>query len=63
MPVRSAAQSGSWGVGRIFFRARTDSTRIFDLYYDRAPRSARQRKGGWYLFRELRPAAGGEDLA
>jgi len=57
----TAAQSGSWGVGRIFFRALTDSTQIFDLYYDRAPKNVGDRKGGWYLFRELRPDADGRD--
>jgi hypothetical protein len=33
----TAKKWGSWGVGRIYFRVRTDSERIFDLYYDRAP--------------------------
>jgi hypothetical protein len=57
----TAAQRGSWGVGRIFFRVLTDSTQLFDLYYDRAPKNVRERKGGWYLFRELRPDAVGRD--
>lgn len=48
-----AEQTGSWGVGRHYHRVRTDSGRIFDIYYDRAPRNAVDRKGGWYLFREL----------
>ncbi len=51
----TAAQRGSWGVGRVCFRVLTDSAQLFELYYDRAPKSARERKGGWYLFRELRP--------
>jgi hypothetical protein len=51
-----AAERGSWGVGRFFFRVRTDSGPIFDLYYDRAPKSSTNRKGGWFLFRELAPA-------
>jgi hypothetical protein len=41
----AAVQRGSWGVGRIFFRVLTDSKQIFDLYYDRAPKNARERKG------------------
>lgn len=47
-----AAVVGSWGVGRYFFRVRTTSGRIFDLYYDRAPQSAADRKGHWFLFSE-----------
>lgn len=48
-----AEQTGSWGVGRHYHRVVTESGRVFDLYYDRAPRNATDRKGGWYLFREL----------
>jgi hypothetical protein len=54
-PAHAAAASrrGSWGVGRFYFRARTADDRIFDLYYDRAPKDAGDRKGSWVLFREL----------
>jgi hypothetical protein len=48
-----AATRGSLGVGRFFFRVRTDSDQIFDLYYDRAPKDADHRKGTWCLYREL----------
>lgn len=48
-----ASRRGSWGVGRYYFRVRTDSGRIFDLYYDRAPKNADDRKGAWFLYREL----------
>lgn len=48
-----AASRGSWGVGRYYFRVRTDGGRIFDLYYDRAPRSVDDRAGSWTLYREL----------
>jgi len=48
-----ASRVGSWGVGRDYFRVRTDSGRIFDLYYDRAPKSVDDRKGAWFLYREL----------
>lgn len=53
-----AAERGSWGVGRFFYRVRTADGLIFDLYYDRAPKGARDRKGAWFLFREMEPAAG-----
>lgn len=50
-----AAQRGSWGVGRFYFRVRTTEGRIFDLYYDRAPRDHMDRTGSWVLYRELAP--------
>jgi len=48
-----AAGRGSLGVGRFYFRVRTGSGSIFDLYYDRAPRDAGDRKGHWFLYREF----------
>lgn len=50
----AALRKGSWGVGRYFFRVRTDGDRAFDLYFDRAPGKAGDRKGHWFLWRELR---------
>jgi hypothetical protein len=50
--LETARRRGSWGVGRDYFRVRTDVGRVFDLYYDRAP-SAGDRKGGWFLYREV----------
>jgi hypothetical protein len=44
---------GSWGVGRHYFRVRVGTDRVFDLYYDRAPRGANDRKGSWFLLREM----------
>ena len=54
-PSHAAAAStrGSWGVGRFFFRVRTDTGQIFDLYYDRSPKDSAHRKGGWVLYREM----------
>lgn len=51
--AEAAASRGSWGVGRIYFRVRTGEGRIFDLYYDRAPRYGGDRAGSWTLYREL----------
>jgi hypothetical protein len=48
-----AEQRGSWGVGRAYFRVVTTGGRIFELYYDRAPKDADRRKGTWFLYREL----------
>ncbi|HSG15554.1 MAG TPA: DUF6504 family protein [Anaerolineae bacterium] len=48
-----AEQRGSWGVGRDYFQVRTAGGRIFELYYDRAPKDAGRRKGAWFLYREL----------
>lgn len=51
--LRSAERRGSWGVGRFYFRVRTNQGRVFDLYYDRAPRAAADRAGRWFLWREM----------
>jgi hypothetical protein len=51
----AAERRGSWGVGLFYFRVQTDSGKIFDLYYDRAPKDAGHRKGAWFLFQELTP--------
>lgn len=51
-----AAKRGSWGVGRAYFRVSTSGDRVFDLYYDRAPKGADQRKGSWHVYRELTEA-------
>jgi hypothetical protein len=56
--AETAARRGSWGVGQDYFRVRTGDGRVFDLYYDRAPQSVDQRKGGWFLDKELTEAGG-----
>jgi len=60
-----AAGRGSLNVGRFYFRVRalssssssssssTAGQRVFDLYYDRAMKSVDERKGQWFLYREL----------
>jgi hypothetical protein len=55
--LAAAAKRGSWGVGRHYFRVRTDDGRVFDLYYDRAPRDAEDKKGSWHLLQELESGA------
>jgi hypothetical protein len=52
--IETARSRGSWGVGRFFFRVEVEDGRIFDIYYDREPKSADQRKGEWFVYRELR---------
>ena len=51
--ARVAAQRGSLGVGRFYFRVRVDTGQVFELYYDRAPKGSKQRKGAWFLHSEL----------
>ncbi len=51
--AETAKRRGSWGVGKDYYRVRTENGRIFDLYFDRAPQDADHRKGGWFLFQEL----------
>jgi hypothetical protein len=48
-----AASRGSLNVGRFYFRVRVDTNQVFDLYYDRAMKSVDERKGQWFLYREL----------
>ncbi len=48
-----ASGRGSLNVGRFFFRVRVDTGQIFDLYYDRAMKNIDERKGQWFLYREL----------
>lgn len=47
-----ALRTGSWGVGRIYFRIATAQGRCFDLYYNRAPVPGAP-EGQWILYREL----------
>ena len=49
----TAEGRGSWGVGRDYFRVRVESGQMFELYYDRAPKGSKQRKGAWFLVAEL----------
>jgi hypothetical protein len=51
--ARTAERRGSWGVGQDYYRVRTETGKIFDLYYDRAPKGVDQRKGAWFLDKEL----------
>jgi hypothetical protein len=53
--LATASRRGSWGVGRDYYRVRTHTGQVFDLYYDRAPKGAGDRKGGWFLYREMSP--------
>lgn len=55
----SAERKGSWGVGVDYYRVRTDNSHIYDLYYDRAPKNADQRKGQWFIYRELKLSESG----
>lgn len=48
-----AAKRGSWGVGRDYYRIRTAGGRVFELYYDRAPKDADNRHGAWFLSLEV----------
>lgn len=50
-----AAKRGSWGVGRYYFRVQVSNGRIFEIYYDRAPKGQAQRLGSWFLNREILP--------
>ncbi len=49
----TAARRGSWGVGQDYYRVRTLQGKVFDIYYDRAPKNVDDRKGSWFLDKEL----------
>lgn len=49
-----AAGRGSLNVGRFYFRVKVESGQVFDLYYDRAMKNVDDRKGQWFLYRELK---------
>jgi hypothetical protein len=40
-------------VGRFYFRVRSETGQVFDLYYDRAIKDADDRLGHWFLYREV----------
>jgi hypothetical protein len=59
----AAERRGSWGVGQDYYRVRAQAEgaheerarteRVFDIYYDRAPKDVDRRKGAWFLDREM----------
>lgn len=48
-----ASSRGSLNVGRYYFRVKVDTGQIFDIYYDRAMKNVDDRKGQWFVYREL----------
>lgn len=54
-PAHAAAAStrGSLNVGRYYFRVQVETGRVFDIYYDRAMKNVDDRKGQWFVYREL----------
>jgi hypothetical protein len=64
-PAHAAVAStrGSLNVGRFYFRVKVApssggiagqwESRIFDIYYDRAMKNVDERKGQWFVYREL----------
>jgi hypothetical protein len=48
-----ASSRGSLNVGRFYFRVLTDTNQVFDIYYDRAMKNIDDRKGQWFIYREL----------
>lgn len=54
-PAHAAVAStrGSLNVGRFYFRVKVDTGQIFDIYYDRAMKNVDERKGQWFVYREM----------
>lgn len=59
-PAHAAAASarGSLNVGRYYFRVEVNTGQIFDIYYDRAMRNVDDRKGQWFIYREMEKTNG-----
>jgi hypothetical protein len=53
-PAHAAAalSGGSRGVGRDYYKVRTEAGRVFTFYYDRGPKSADDSLGKWVLLEE-----------
>jgi hypothetical protein len=51
--AETAARRGSLNVGRFFFRVRVGTGQVFDLYYDRLMKNIDERKGQWFIYREI----------
>lgn len=49
----TASMRGSRGVGKFHFRVCVEGGRIFDLYYDREVKNVDDKKGSWFLYREM----------
>ena len=49
----TASTRGSLNVGRFYFRVKVDTGQIFDIYYDRAMKNVDDRKGQWFIYREM----------
>ncbi|MGD2250965.1 MAG: DUF6504 family protein [Candidatus Methanofastidiosia archaeon] len=43
---------GSWGVGRDYYRVKTDTGEVFVIYYDRQPKKSK--KGQWILLKKVK---------
>jgi len=48
-----ASTHGSLNVGRFYFRVKVDTGQVFDIYYDRAMKNVDERKGQWFVYREM----------
>jgi hypothetical protein len=51
--LERAKVKGSLGVGRFYFRVRTDENCVFEIYYDRSIKNTFETSGFWVLFQEL----------
>lgn len=51
--AKAMQRRGTWGVGRDYYRVRTDTGETFELYYDRAPKGPGQGKGAWFLLQQI----------
>lgn len=50
MPEMKLRERGSWGVGKDYYRVKTDTGEVFVIYYDRQP--TKKKKGEWILLQK-----------
>jgi hypothetical protein len=53
--IRSAQREGSWGVGRDFYRVRTECGGVYVIYYDRRPKGP-EIDSGWFMYEVDQPS-------
>ena len=54
----TASTRGSLNVGRYYFRVEVETRQVFDIYYDRAMKNVDDRKGQWFIYREMEKTNG-----
>ncbi len=49
--LKMKSRKGSWGVGKDYYKVKTDTGEVFVIYYDRQPKKVK--KGQWILLKKV----------